>query len=364
MINVLHVANIDNDKSKGTSTIIPEYILMQSTTKEINVFFLNCNNTKIDRLKNNKNIFTISDYNNYLLDKIKPNLVVFHELYIPFYLKLYRELLKKNIPYIIIPHGGMTKKAQNIKRIKKTIANFFLFNNFFKKANIIQYLSIKEQHYTKYTKLNSTVIGNGYSNFPNENLYLKKHKKTKEPITLIYIGRYDLHIKGLDQLLKAMKKIKDNNIKDISLILYGKGDKSNLKKLKNYINKNNLNGIVKLNDSIYGTEKINALTDNSIFIQVSRSEGQPLGVIEALCCGMPVILSYGTGFGKIIKDNSIGICTKTDFNEIYNSILFMKNNIKKFPQYSKKSYQYALENYDWDAILKKTIKNYFEMIQK
>ena len=49
--------------------------------------------------------------------------------------------------------------------------------------------------------------------------------------------------------------------------------------------------IVKLHDPVFGEEKINTLLKSDIFIQLSRKEGLPLGILETMNAGLPVILT-------------------------------------------------------------------------
>ena len=71
----------------------------------------------------------------------KPDLVVFQECYRKWYIKIGKQLEKKNIPYIIIPHGELGKEAQQSKHLKKVLANLVFFNRFTDKALGIQCLS-------------------------------------------------------------------------------------------------------------------------------------------------------------------------------------------------------------------------------
>lgn len=363
-IRILHIAEIDNDKTKGTSSVIPQYIYFQKNNPLLEVYFLNCNNIKLDFFDEDETVMNLSDnVNMNAINKIKPELVVFHELYKPCYLKIYKYLCKKRIPFIIIPHGGMTKIAQKNKCIKKFLGNLIFFNNFFKSASKIQYLSEKERINTKFPKLDYFILGNGVDNIPLENLYLKEYKNRKT-INFIYIGRYDYIIKGLDQLLDAFRIINKTHKNKCKLIMYGNGDEKNIGILKKYISDNKLENIVEMNGPIFGDKKRKKILSQDVFIQVSRTEGQPLGVMEALALGMPVLLSEGTGFKEIIKENNIGFCTKTDAQDIYFNIIKFLDNRKKMHKYSINSYQYACENYSWDNIVKKSINTYKDIIGK
>lgn len=361
-IKVLHIAKIDNSEGKGTSVAVPQYIISQSNNSHLRVAFLNCSNEIITKLKNN-DCYSITDNDNMrVLKKIKPDIVVFHELYKVEYIKIYKYLVKNNIPYIIIPHGGMNEAVQNTRKIKKLLGNILLFNDFFRKAKYIQYLSYAEMEKSKYKDLKYCIIGNGIENIPNENLYKNKHITT-ENLNLVYIGRYDYLIKGIDQLLDAFKRLKELNKNNIKLNLYGVSTNNEFEKIKNYIALNDLQDYINLNDAIYGDVKRTILLNNDVFIQVSRTEGQPLGVMEALSIGMPVILSEGTGFKKIIEDNDIGFSTKTDGKEILDAILKIENNKSKLDYYSNNSYSYAKKNYTWEENVNKTIKIYIEILR-
>lgn len=364
-IRVLHIAEIDNDVSKGTSKIVPEYIIEQNKSNELDISFLNCNNLIIPKLKNEKQIYSKKDnIEMKVIKDINPKLVVFHEIYKSEYLKIYKYLIKHNIPYIIIPHGGMTKSAQSKKKYKKIPANLLLFNRFFKNARAIQYLSETERNNTAFTKLNYYILGNGINDIPNKNLYLlKKQKKDNELLSLIYVGRYDYIIKGLDQLLVAMRLVKEKKYKNIKLTLFGKGLDKDINLIKKNIFDNNLEELISFNGPIFGTEKRDELLKHDIFIQVSRTEGQPLGVMEAMSLGMPVILSEGTGFKEIIVECNNGNVVKTDGYSIFDGIIKTNKERRTFQSKSINSYKYAIDNYSWGNIINKTIKIYKKYIK-
>lgn len=113
-MNLLHVCSITNNKTSGISNVVPEHFINQS--KFVKVALLNCNNTQIERLKSEKNVFYYNEINKNIDNLPKPfncpDLVVFHGIYISQYISIYNKILKKDIPYIIIPHGSLTKDAK------------------------------------------------------------------------------------------------------------------------------------------------------------------------------------------------------------------------------------------------------------
>lgn len=363
-INVLHIASIDNRKTVGTSVVIPQFVLSQNDSDKFNVSFFNCSEIKIDCLKKLKHNYCKSGVKFFnIIKEVKPDIAVFHELYKPYYLKIYKYLLKNKIPYIIIPHGGMSVTTQNYHTLKKKVANAVFFNHFFKGARAIQYLSISEMENSKFSKLNHYVLGNGINNIPHSNLYLSdgNNNHNNRLIKLVYVGRYDYYIKGLDQLLEAAILLKQNQIADVEINLYGSGINEEL--IFEFIRENDLNKYVKFHGPVYDEKKREEILKNDVFVQVSRTEGQPLGVMEAMCLGMPVLLSEGTGFKNIINKNKIGIICKTDFMDIYDKIIYLKKQKEKLKIYSNNSYLYALNNYAWGKIVNEAFEKYKSILK-
>lgn len=363
-ITILHVCGINNDKFNGVSVVVPEHFRYQSEIATVGL--LNCTSIEIEKLSDCNNVFMYSDYKK--IEKLpepfnKPDVVVFHEVYKPQYLFLYRYLIKNKIPYIVVPHGCLTKGAQNTKKIKKKICNFLVFDKFLKNAKAIQYLSQKEYEMSLIKNKNHYILGNGSSDIPENNLY-KIRKRKNKGFNFVYVGRYDYLIKGLDQLLEACSLIKKEMLKNnIKINLYGFGDEESVRKISDHIRNANLSKVVKLNGAVYGEEKRKFILKNDVFIQVSRTEGQPLGIIEAMTLGMPILVSEGTGFKDIVDKYKVGMCTKCISTKIGKTILKIYKENKKLNKFSENSFNYASKQYSWPIIVKKNVRIYYAIIK-
>lgn len=102
-MNILHITSITSAKSSGVAHAVIKYLKYEK--KIVNVAVLN--------IKEKIESKDVKSYNYYEYNSIsklpepfnKPDLVVFNEVYKPEYIKLYKECLKHQIKYIIIPHG-------------------------------------------------------------------------------------------------------------------------------------------------------------------------------------------------------------------------------------------------------------------
>src|SRR5690606_38584964 len=145
-----------------------------------------------------------------------PDIVVFHGIYHVKYINIYKKLLRKEIPYVIVPRVSLTLGAQKQKYLKKKLGNILLFNRFIDNAEKIHYLTKKEMELSKAFKKEYFIVGNGI-NPP------KKYTKNKDEISNItFIDRYDVNHNGLDVLMDSLNCIKDILLeRNIRINLFG-----------------------------------------------------------------------------------------------------------------------------------------------
>ena len=352
-MNILHICSISNNKTSGVSNVVPEHLKHQK--KYINVALLNCNKERNELLKEEDNVYYLDEVksiNNLPKPFNNPDLVIFHSYYIIEFKKIYKYLIKNKIPYVIIPHGAFDYRAQNQKKLKKVLGNILLFDKFYKNAIAIQYLSIDEQKNSKRFKKKSFVIGNGV-NIPKKT----KTKFSKNGLKLLYIGRYSIYTKGLDIIIDFANENKEELIKNNIIIdFYGTGA-DGIEKVKELVKYKNVSNIINVNGPIFGEEKEKVILDHDMFIQLSRHEGQPLGIMEAMSYGLPVIVSEGTTFGDIVKDNKCGIKYYNN-EDLLTKLKKIINNVDSVNSLSTNSYYYVKKKLAWSIVSKVAINNY------
>ena len=72
------------------------------------------------------------------------------------------------------------------------------------------------------------------------------------------------------------------------------------------INDYGINGLVHLRREVEGSEKESVLIGSDVFIQTSRFEGMPMGILEAMSYGIPVLITEGTTLGEYVKEYNGG----------------------------------------------------------
>lgn len=91
--------------------------------------------------------------------------------------------------------------------------------------------------------------------------------------------------------------------------------------IQTLLNRRGLRDIVRLGSAIEGDVKTSFLRSCDFFIHVSRYEGQPQAVQEAIFCGLPVIVSKGTNLQSLVDREQIGYTCSPTVKSISASLL-------------------------------------------
>lgn len=151
--------------------------------------------------------------------------------------------------------------------------------------------------FDKYFNLDTYVLYNGTSivskKIEPDKLYGNK--------TILFAGRLDKYVKGLDYLTAVFEFI-NKKYPDWKLNICGIGEDQSY--LESFIKENNLEDKIMLNGYVKNMES--QYLKSSILISTSRVEGFGLGLIEAMRFGLPVVTFNNSGpneiLGKELKD--------------------------------------------------------------
>ncbi len=191
-----------------------------------------------------------------------------------------------------------------------------------------------------------------------------KNKYNFNTINLIFIGRLDLYTKGLDLLLEAINIcfyfLKQNKIR---ISIYGSDFNGQFFEIKKIIENKNIQSIVGLNHEILYKEKIDKLLENDVFIQTSRTEGMPMGILEAMSYGLPCLITRGTSLGELVEKYNAGWVCETNSESIANCIIRCIKEKKLLKEKGQNARKLIEQNFTWDKISKITIETYKKIIK-
>ena len=361
---VLHIAPINTSIVNGFRFSVPGIV---SAQKELGIESALFNIEKpelfsVEKLeKKHIKIFQGKPFKLNELEKPfnQPDIVILHGVYRREYLPIYKQLIKKNIPYVVVPRVSLTKGAQEQKKMKKKISNYLFFNKMLKHASAVQYLTKNEKKLSSSFGLKNFVAGNGID------LPKLENKISSRGVNLSFIGRYDINHKGLDVLIHGINDIKgflrSNKVK---VNFYGSDFKDGRNYLLEFVEDHEIEDIVNINEAVFGESKEIVLRNTNVFLATSRFEGHPMAVIEAMSYGIPCVLTKGTNMLGIMKEYDAGWGTELKPDEIANSIIKAVQNPKDIYRKGLNARHLIEKNYTWDKIAEKTILFYEKIIKK
>lgn len=355
-MKILHIAHIRNNPFNGVCVAVPAHLIHQS--KLADVALLNIIDCKINGVER-QFVYTGSDWRKDVSEDFKkPDIVVFHEVYHIQFAKIAKSLRKLNIPYVIIPHGSLVKEALQKKKYKKLVANFLIFNSFVNGASALQVLSKNELSNTAFRP--RKFIGTNGIEIPDT----LKTSFNDNKLVITYIGRLEVYVKGLDLLLTAINQIIDFlRSKNAVVNIYGPDAKGRLDKLKLLIVKNKIQGVTNLHHEISGAMKNECLLDSDIFLQVSRHEGMPMGILEAMSYGLPCIITRGTCLGDIVEKYDAGWVADTNVESIKDTLVKAIDECGLLKKKSENARRLVVDNYSWNVVISKAIDEYKKIIK-
>ncbi len=214
-------------------------------------------------------------------------------------------------------------------------------------SNFVKELAIKYK-ITDTNKL--TVIYNGVE------IREKSTDIDDKKIRLVFAGRL-AEPKRPMLLLRAINNLPDN-IKDkfeVSII----GDGQKRKELECYISDNKINN-VKLLGQLPRDGVLDALAKSDVLVFLSKYEGFPYVILEAMSFGLPVISSNVGGIKEIVND-SCGFLLNHDDDlvEIFKRLANEKNIII---EKGKKSKDKIINSFSIDQMLKSIDKEYKKLL--
>ena len=361
-MKIVHIAEFEHTKDNGIKGVVLTLQCEQEKLgSSVYIFNISSQNQKVVK-KDELSVCSTSCFK-HNINALQPDVVIFHSVYKPIYISFSRFLRKKNILYLIEPHGGTSTDNAKKSYLKKRIANLLLFNHFFAKAKGVIYLNEYEREKCVFKDIRKAafVIPNGI--YPPSGDISTAHKP-KNKIHFTFLARIDIHHKGIDILLDAISILSKTADKDDYIFnFYGSSsNKKDIIYLKNRLK--TIGNNLFYHGSVWGEQKEQALTNTNIYVLTSRNEGMPLSVLEALSCGCPCVITPQTNMQNIIENNHSGWVVQSDSKAIAE---VLSRAIKEYRQkqdvYTHNAIM-SVQYFTWDFIAKKAVCEYSKALNK
>jgi poly(glycerol-phosphate) alpha-glucosyltransferase len=197
-------------------------------------------------------------------------------------------------PYIVSPHGMLDEWAMQSRSLKKRAARLLFEDAHLGSAACLHALCVPEQQSIRRLGFDApiSVVPNGVDRLA-ESGPPPAWRTTygRDTRVLLFLGRVTPK-KHLAELLEAWRRIAPLAVDTgWRLVIVGPADPGYGESLKAIIEAGALGSSVELAGPAYGGARAAAYRAADAFILPSISEGQPMGALEALSCGLPALLT-------------------------------------------------------------------------
>jgi glycosyltransferase involved in cell wall biosynthesis len=290
----------------------------------------------------------------------QPDLVVFHSTYIPVHAKLAAWCHKHAIPYLICPRGGMTRRAQRVKRLKKIAGNILFFNQMVRNAAALHFLTTGEADASQRWQKAYLVASNGVDLPANGQL---RHSPDVN-LSFVFVGRLDIYIKGLDLFLEGCSLARTELLQhNVHIGLFGPDSSGDKARLGQLISKYDLGRLVSLGNAVHGDAKKRILSQADLFIHTSRFEGHPTAVLEALSFGVPCLLTPETNMASIVREAGAGWETEPAASAIAETLVSILASPQQLGHKRLQARQLIEREYTWERIARCTLNEYDKVLR-
>ena len=163
---------------------------------------------------------------------------------------------------------------------------------------------------------------------------LKEVNRSPDTFNLLYLGVIGQR-KGIYDILKALK---DNLEKFETKVRLRVGGNQEEDKLMAYIKDNGLQNMVTFEGFVTGDKKIECLNWADVYILPSFNEGLPIGILEAMSYGHPIISTPVGGIPEVLKDGVNGVMVEPgNVEQIANAISTFVEHKELVKEYGKNS---------------------------
>ncbi len=360
-MNILFVSHLGADRAAGLCWSVPAGVSAQQ--KYDNCLWINTRSVELDHWRTVSAFHRLEEFGKELsLDVLPdgfnpPDIVILEGFYHPEAVRFSWLLRRRNVPYIIIPRGSLTKQAFHnhsyLNYLKKKIAEFLLLKNFTRHALALQFLTDKEyQDSGDSWNRNSFIIPNGIA-IPE----VSKTEFSENRIKGVYIGRPSLLHKGLDLLIDACYSIQDEMRASCFTIDCYMPRKNDFDQVVGQINEKRIADLMIVRPAVFNQEKETALLSADVFIMTSRFEGHPMGLIEAMSYGLPVAITPGTNMAEEVFSKDAGWVSECSVSGVSQMLRTIINEKSLFANKGRNARTLS-KAYEWDSIAKRSHECY------
>lgn len=369
-MNILHfiLGKANPDRANGVNQVINGLVKHQ-TSEGHTVYVLGLSKTDDGQVQTfERDGFKVEVYPSFFrggYDRLKElsrevDIVHLHGVWNHYNLILGRYLRQINQPYIVSTHAGLAEDRlrQSNYRLKKLYHNLFQHKLFDGAAGIHAITREETTDVAKYTDNdNIFLVPNGVEIDKYPFLYKPKDNAL---IKVCYLGRLSIE-KNIKNLIIAFSKLTPEIQSNIKLCLVGPKNNSS-KVLENLVENLDLQNIVEFHGGVYGSDKIELLSQMDFYIHPAYSDVVSIAAIEAMAIGLPSIITR-TSHVSYYQNRNAFIMVEPTVKDLEEGITEMIGKRDKWTELSTNARTLVEDVFNWEVSAKYMLNEYNKILK-
>src|ERR1039458_4255102 len=138
-----------------------------------------------------------------------------------------------------------------------------------------------------------------------------------------FLGRTDVHVKGLDLLVEAFSCLPSDRFR---LMLIGPDWNGGRTELEQLARKFGCRDRIHFTGAIYGDKKWSLLRMADVFVSPSRWEAFSIAQAEAMAVGLPVVTSTGVNLAPVLREADAALLTPLEADSLAKAIATLEGD--------------------------------------
>lgn len=272
-----------------------------------------------------------------------------------------RAAVRRGAHYVVAPHGMLDPWSLNQKRLKKQLALALQSRTMLDRALFIHVLNEQEQLLARplglaapFEVFPNAVFAEELQALPGRGSFAARCPELAGKPYILFLGRLH-HKKGLDVLVEAFDYVARRDA-EVQLVVAGPDDGAR-PGFERDVAARGIRHRVHLTGPLYGPDKLAAYADAAVFCLPSRAEGFSMAVIEALGCGLPVVISRQCHFPEV-EDAGAGKITDLEPVQVGKALLDLLADPAQLQETGERGKRLIMSHYAWPGIARRMIDAY------
>lgn len=273
-----------------------------------------------------------------------------------------------HVPYLIRPHGTLDPFIFNRHRLRKRIYEWLIECRNIQAAAALHFTTEAErklaQPYLPHTRAIVVPLGlnkKDYELHPPRGTFRQRFADIGDARIVLHLGRVNFK-KGLDVLVDAFARIAAEH-DDVHLVIAGPDNDGYMSEIKELVNERDLCDRVTFTGMLLGEDKLAVLRDADVFALPSYSENFGIAVVEAMLCGLPVVISNNVNIWREVKSAGAGIVTACRADEVASAIARLLADPGLRHKMGAAGRALVEERYQWEEVAKELEDAYLRVIR-